>query len=92
MFLSVFAGRGLLNPQSPNLPLASVVSMAANLGKGVVAVSEWEISLDDGGATGRAIAGGSANSFEFRSKLAAGDKRALISAKPLLIRAMSNAM
>lgn len=59
--------------------------MAACWGYLVVAVSELEIWSDVGDLGGSAIVGGNANNFELRRRLAAGDKRALISAGPIVV-------
>lgn len=69
-----FRGSGRFKPQSPRPRDACVVSMAAWMGYGVVAVSELVIEITVRSGDGRGRGGGSEKSLEFLRRLAVGDR------------------
>ena len=69
-----FSGSGRFKPQSPRAKDACVVSMAAWMGYGVVAVSELVIESTVRSGDGRGRGGGNEKSLEFLSRFAVGDK------------------
>ena len=68
-----FSGKGLFRPQSPLPKEESVVSMAACVGYGVVAVLESKFEVAVRSELGLGSGGGKEKSREFLSRLAVGD-------------------